>query len=131
MSGQSEKEDDRSLYLEEIHVESDTKTQLRVKLQINGNDIRVKQEEQTPIWRPFHSLELTHFLKITVILKVGRSVAGISFGKQEARVDVSGQEAMETFWGLRTLAIGRSIANNPVLLLLSGQQPCSMISQLQ
>lgn len=118
MSGQSEKEDDRSLYLEEIHVESDTKTQLRVKLQINGNDIRVKQEEQTPIWRPFHSLELTHVLKITVILKVGRSVAGISFGKQEARVDVSGQEAMETFWGLRTLAIATMFDDQPATVTL-------------
>ncbi|KIM25617.1 hypothetical protein M408DRAFT_26159 [Serendipita vermifera MAFF 305830] len=118
MSGPNLKENDRTLYLEEIHVESNTNTQFRVKLQIDSNDTRTTHDEQTLIWKPLYSLELTPALKITVIIKAGRSVAGISFGKQEARVDISGQGAIDAFWESRPLVLATTFENKPVTISL-------------
>ncbi|KIM21959.1 hypothetical protein M408DRAFT_333160 [Serendipita vermifera MAFF 305830] len=114
MSGPNSKENDRALYLEEISVESNTTTQFRVKLQIDGNDIRTTHDEQTLIWKPFHSLKLTLALKIVVIITAGRSVAGISFGKLEGCVDISGQEAIDAFWGPKSLVVATTFDNRPI-----------------
>ena len=53
-----------------------------------------------------YASEITAISKVMVIIKAGRTVAGLSFGKLVTQVDVLGQEAMEAFWDSRDLISG-------------------------
>ncbi|KIM22716.1 hypothetical protein M408DRAFT_280752 [Serendipita vermifera MAFF 305830] len=107
-------ENDRILYLEEIHVENDTTKQLGVTLQVDSHDIRMERDKQSLIWKLLHNHNLTSASKIAVIIKAKRRIIdGSSFRTRQARVDVSGLEMIEAFWESRTPAIATTFDNLP------------------
>ncbi|KIM24838.1 hypothetical protein M408DRAFT_331512 [Serendipita vermifera MAFF 305830] len=108
MSTQNSNENSRAIYLHQIGIQIATKTNFRVKVQVGNKDVEIKHEDQTDIWTPVNSLEFPEDSKITVVIKSGHTVGGISIGKREAQAEVSNQEAIQAFWSSTDL-ISRTV----------------------
>ncbi|KAG8800199.1 hypothetical protein FRC16_003413 [Serendipita sp. 398] len=79
----------------DVTVETPIKSAFRVKLNINKSDIQLARNTQTSRWIPNMSPEVSESSKVHVMLKIGRTLAGVSFGKEESVVDIDVQEAVQ------------------------------------
>ena len=52
------------------------------------------------------------------MIKSGRTIAGIPFGRLDARVEITGQEAMDAFWKSKSPNLNTSDEDSGLILAL-------------
>ncbi|PVF92501.1 WD40 repeat-like protein [Serendipita vermifera] len=86
------------LYLDRIDIRSSLKSSYRVELELDGDEVELNKDKEAPTWTPSRRLEVPASSKLTVLIKKGHSVAGISLGKEKTTVEIDSKDAFEQFW---------------------------------
>ncbi|KAG8777737.1 hypothetical protein FRC16_004058, partial [Serendipita sp. 398] len=80
-----------------ITVDTPIKAEYRVKLIINSFDVQLTRSERVSEWRPPKSLEVSAVSSVEVKLKTGYNVAGISFRREVATIEIDVKQAIRQF----------------------------------
>ncbi|KAG8819412.1 hypothetical protein FRC19_009795 [Serendipita sp. 401] len=97
MSSCGEDDGKTFMYLHHLTVDAPIKAEYRIKLIVDGADIRLTRKEQTSAWIPPMSLEVSHMSSVEVIFRTRRNVAGISFKREETVFKIDVQKAVQEF----------------------------------
>ncbi|PVF92445.1 hypothetical protein CPB86DRAFT_184702 [Serendipita vermifera] len=111
-------------YLHQIAI-TPIKSAYRVKLRVDGSDVGLTENKPKSTWNLANSVEVTEASKVTVTLKTGYKVAGISLGREECVVEISTREAIKEL--LDTMESEISISEQATFL----HQPLTIVLSLR